>query len=263
MHSSSRSFFAVALAAALAGLLAAACERPGTPADRGLRPGAAAEVLAADTADRYGRTSPSTGGTGKMYMGREIARVMGHRGADWLERPERAASEMPARVVDAMNLKPSDVVADIGAGTGYFTFRLASEVPRGTVYAVDIQPEMLAKIRRKKEKYGAGNVVTVLGTPRTPQLPDGQVDAALMVDAYHEFAYPYEMMCALRKAMRPGGRVYLVEYRKEDSTVPIKPLHKMTEKQAIREMRAAGLRHLRTKDILPRQHLMIFEKPAG
>jgi SAM-dependent methyltransferase len=255
--------FAVLCAAAFAvfALIGGGCERPGTPVESGLRPGAA-ESLAVDTADVYGRTAPSSDGTGKTYLGREIARVMGHRAAGWLERPERATSELPARVVSAMNLRPSDAVADLGAGTGYFTFRIAPQVPRGTVYAVDIQPEMLEEIRRIMKARSIGNVVPVRGTARDPKLPAGRVDAALMVDAYHEFAYPREMMLGVRRALRPGGRVYLVEYRREDSTVPIKPLHKMTQRQAVREMRTVGLRHLRTEDVLPRQHLMIFEKPA-
>ena len=254
--------FVVLVAVAVAGGFAG-CERPVTPGATGLRSASGeADETVADTSDRYGRTSPSPGGTGKTYMGREISQVMGHRGADWLERPERAEREMPARVVEAMSLKPSDVVADIGAGTGYFTFRLAPEVPRGIVYAVDIQPEMLAKIRRRMKADDVGNVVPVRGTERAPKLPAGAVDAALMVDAYHEFAFPYEMMRGLREALRPGGRVYLVEYRKEDPTIPIKRLHKMTEKQAVRELAAADLRHVRTEDVLPRQHLMIFEKPA-
>jgi ubiquinone/menaquinone biosynthesis C-methylase UbiE len=250
-------FFAVAFA-----VIAAGCERPGTSAQEASLGAGTGDAVAADTNDLYGRTSPSRGGTGKTYMGREISQVMGHRGADWLERPERAENEMPGRVVEAMSLQPSDVVADIGAGTGYFTFRIAPEVPRGTVYAVDIQPEMLAKIRRRMKADSAGNVVPVRGTEKSPKLPAGKVDKALMIDAYHEFAFPREMMLNLREALRPGGRVFLVEYRKEDPTVPIKRLHKMTEKQAVREMRAAGLRHVRTEDVLPRQHLMIFEKPA-
>ena len=250
-----RSVFLVALLALLVGLMG--CERAATPLAAGFQDG-----TAVDTAEAYGRTPPSPGGTGKTYLGREIARVMGHRGGRWLERPERAANELPGRVVKAMHLKPSDVVADIGAGTGYFTFRLAPEVPRGTVYAVDIQPEMIRQIRRKIEARGADNVTPVRSTPKSPQLPTDQVDAALMVDAYHEFAYPREMMLSLKEALRPGGRVYLVEYRKEDPTLAIKPLHRMTEGQAVREMRSVGLRHVRTEDILPRQHLMIFEKPV-
>lgn len=242
-----------AMAAVVPGV--AGCERPSQRA-------AASLSSVSDTSEVYSRTTPSRNGTGKVYMGREIAEVMGHRGAGWLERPERVSTELPARVVEAMNLQPSDVAADVGAGTGYFTFRLANKVPRGTVYAVDIQPEMLARIRRKMKERGVSNVEPIHGTIQNPRLPEGRVDAVLLVDAYHEFSYPHEMMLAIKKALRPGGRVYLVEYRKEDPTIPIKPLHKMTEKQAIREMSAVGLRHRSTKEVLPRQHLMIFGKPA-
>lgn len=194
-------------------------------------------------------------------MGREIARVMGHRGADWLERPTRVSTEFPDRVVQALGLTASDDVADIGAGTGYFTFRLSPLVPYGTVFAVDIQPEMLALIRERMEAAKATNVVPILGSAADPNLPDASVDVALLVDSYHEFSHPREMMSAIAAALRPGGRVVLVEYRGEDSTLPIQPLHRMTEAQAVREMEAIGLRWRATKDFLPQQHFMIFEKP--
>lgn len=217
-----------------------------------------------DTSQLYThRPSQHANGTGRFYLGREIAPVMGHRGADWLERPEREVAELPDRVVQALDLSPSDVVADIGAGTGYFTFRLAPEVPRGTVYAVDIQSEMLAMVRKRVEERGIENVVPVLGTPTDPNLPAGQVDVALMVDAYHEFSHPYEMIRGIVEALRPGGRVVLVEYRGEDTTLPVRPLHKMSEAQARKEIAAAGLVWQETKDMLPRQHLMIFRKPSG
>jgi FkbM family methyltransferase len=200
-------------------------------------------------------------GTGKFYMGREIAPVMGHRGANWLERPEREATELPSRVVRAMDLQPSDVVADLGAGTGYFTLRIAPEVPNGRVYAVDIQPEMLSIIRERMRKRELHNIKLVRGAPDDPKLPDSTLDAALMVDAYHEFSHPREMMVHLKEALKPGGKVYLVEYRAEDPTVPIKPLHKMTEQQAKKEMTAVGLHWRRTMDVLPQQHLMVFQRP--
>ena len=216
---------------------------------------------APDTSDVYTQTAPSRDGIGKVYMGREISRVMGHRGAAWLERPERARKEQPALLVDSMRLAPDDVVADIGAGTGYFTFRIAPKVADGRVFAVDIQPEMLDIMRGKIDQQGIDNVTLVQGTVRDPRLPADSIDAALMVDAYHEFAYPREMMLNLREALVPGGRVYLVEYRKEDPSIPIKPLHKMTEAQAKKEMRAVGLEWVATEEMLPRQHFMIFQKP--
>jgi FkbM family methyltransferase len=217
---------------------------------------------ATDTSEVYTQTSPSRDGIGKVYMGREISQVMGHRGAAWLERPSRAEKEKPAVLVDSMNLAPTDVVADIGAGTGYFTFRMAPKVPEGRVFAVDIQPEMLERMRATIEEEGVDNVTLVKGTVQDPKLPADSIDAALMVDAYHEFSHPREMMLNLKDALVPGGRVYLVEYRKEDPSVPIKPLHKMTEAQARKEMEAVGLEWVATEDMLPRQHFMIFRKPS-
>ena len=229
---------------------APACGQDSDPAD------------ATDTTDVYTQTVPSRDGTGKVYMGREISRVMGHRGSAWLERPERARKEKPDLLVDSMALAPDAVVADIGAGTGYFTFRIAPRVPDGRVFAVDIQPEMLDIMRDTIAAQGIDNVTPVKGTVRDPNLPADSVDAALMVDAYHEFSHPREMMLNLREALVPGGRVYLVEYRKEDPSIPIKPLHKMTEAQSKREMRAVGLEWVATEEMLPRQHFMIFQKPV-
>lgn len=201
-------------------------------------------------------------GIGKFYLGREIAHVMGHQAAPWLERPEREDEEAPAKLVDALGLKPGMVVADVGVGTGYFAFRMAPKVaPAGKVLGVDIQPEMLTLLKAKAEKLGVKNVEGVLGEEKDPKLPEGAVDLVLMVDVYHEFAHPYEMMAAVRKALKPGGRVALVEYRKEDPRVPIKEVHKMSEAQAKREMEVAGLRWVKTFDGLPRQHLILCERP--
>ena len=211
------------------------------------------------TGSVYTYRTPSRGGIGKVYLGREIAQVMGHRGAGWLERDGRTAAERPDLVLDGLDLAPTDDVADIGAGTGFFTFRLAPLVPRGTVYAVDIQPEMLAMLRERLAERGVSNVVPVRGTVRAPNLPPRSIDLALMVDAYHEFSHPRAMMQGLRAALRPDGRVALVEYRANDPSVRIKPLHTMTEAQAVKEMRAVGLRHLKTLD-LPKQRLMLFGK---
>jgi ubiquinone/menaquinone biosynthesis C-methylase UbiE len=208
----------------------------------------------------YTTTRPSADGIGKVYMGREIAQVMGHLGAGWLERPDREREEQPTKAVELMQLKPTDVVADIGAGTGYFSFRMAAKVPRGKVLAVDIQPEMLDLMRDAARKNGITNVEPVLGTDEDPKLPEGGVDVALMVDAYHEFDHPREMMLAIVKSLRPGGRVVDIEYRGEDPDVPIKPHHKMTEAQAIKEMAAVGLTHVKTYEDLPQQHLMVFQK---
>jgi ubiquinone/menaquinone biosynthesis C-methylase UbiE len=210
-------------------------------------------------------TRPATpDGIGKWYMGREIAQVMGHQGAAWLERPEREQEEQPQKLIELMALKPADVVADIGAGTGYFSFRIARHVPQGKVLAVDIQQEMLDLLKQQSERLGVKNVEPVLGTVTDPKLPASAVDAALFVDAYHEFDHPREMMENIVRGLKPGGRVVLVEYRGEDPEVPIKPLHKMTEAQAKKEMAAAGLEFVKTYEDLPRQHVMIFrKKPAA
>jgi cyclopropane fatty-acyl-phospholipid synthase-like methyltransferase len=200
-------------------------------------------------------------GIGKFYLGREIALVMGHQAAGWLERPEREQEEAPTKLVEGLELKPGMVVADVGVGTGYFAFRMAPKVGEaGKVLGVDIQPEMLAKLKARAAELGVKNVEGVLGAEQDPKLPAGQVDLVLMVDVYHEFSHPYEMMTAIRKALKPGGRVALVEYRKEDPAVPIKEVHKMAEAQARREMQAVGLEWIKTVGTLPRQHLMLFEK---
>ncbi|MBL8642676.1 MAG: class I SAM-dependent methyltransferase [Rhodospirillaceae bacterium] len=225
----------------------------------GLSLGAAA--AAAD--DVYTTTRPTDGGIGKVYMGREIAYVMGHQGAFWLDRPGRDAEEGTALLVDNLPLSPGDHVADIGAGTGYFSLRIASRLSTGKVYAVDIQQEMLDLLAERAKTAKQGNVVGVLGTERDPNLPAGAIDLILMVDAYHEFAYPKEMGEAMVRALKPGGKIALVEYRAEDDSVPIKRAHKMTQAQAKREMAALGLSWVTTKDMLPWQHLMIFEKPKN
>lgn len=204
----------------------------------------------------------SRDGIGKWYMGREIAHVMGHEGSDWLERPQREEEEQPTVLLKNMDLAKDAVVADIGAGTGYFSFRIAKMVPQGKVLSVDIQQEMLDIITDESKKQDIHNVEPVLGKIDDPKLPENMVDAVLMVDAYHEFDHPREMMDGIVKGLKPGGRVFLIEYRGEDPSVPIKPLHKMTEAQAIKEMRAEGLSHVKTLDVLPRQHIMIFEKPT-
>lgn len=205
--------------------------------------------------------SRSEGGIGKFYLGREISRVMGHQAAGWLERPQREQEEMPDEVVANMGLEPDDVVADIGAGTGYFSFRMAELVPEGRVLAVDIQQEMLDLIEQRAQEEGVDNVEPVLGRIDDPRLPDNTVDAVLMVDAYHEFSHPFEMMEGIVQSLKPGGRVVLLEYREEDPDVPIRPLHKMSEEQVVREMLVFDLEWDTTLDFLPWQHMMIFSKP--
>ena len=185
---------------------------------------------------------------------------MGHQAAAWLNRPGRIQEEMPDEVVANMSLNPDDVVADIGAGSGYFSFRIAKLVPDGKVFAVDIQPEMLQLIEGQKTQGGVNNIEGVLGEIDNPNLPPNSIDAAIMVDAYHEFSHPFEMIDGLYNALRPGGRIFLLEYRGEDASVPIRPLHKMTEEQVVREMSVFGLDWTDTLDFLPWQHMMIFTK---
>jgi SAM-dependent methyltransferase len=204
----------------------------------------------------------SRDGIGKFYHGREISQVMGHRGAGWLERREREREERTDLLVDALPLELDDVVADIGAGTGYFSFRIARRVPRGRVLAVDIQPEMLAIIEARRARGEGDNVETVLGTITDPGLPRGGVDLILLVDAYHEFSHPAEMGRAMADALAPGGRIVLIEYRAEDPSVPIKPLHKMSEAQARTEFEGLGLEWERTEDFLPQQHFIVFRRPS-
>jgi precorrin-6B methylase 2 len=220
---------------------------------------AANEVVNENTVYQH-RSIHSPDGIGKFYIGREIAKVMGHTEALWLERPSREAEEQPNQLVNALALKPTDVVADIGAGTGYFSFRMAQKLPLGKVLAVDIQPQMLDMIEFLKKENHVSNIETILGTITEPNLPLNSTDLALMVDAYHEFSHPYEMMQGIVKALKKGGRVVLVEYRRENPFIPIKALHKMTQQQARKEMQAVGLRWLETKSFLPTQHVMVFER---
>ena len=206
---------------------------------------------------------PSRDGIGKFYMGREISQVMGHLGAGWLERPERERQERTDLLIAGLSLSDDFVVADIGAGTGYFTFPVAQRVPRGKVFSVDIQPEMLARVERRKALENVANVETVLGEEDDPKLPAKEIDLAFIVDAYHEFSFPREMGERLKESLKPGGRLVLVEYRAEDRRVPIKRLHKMSELQVKQEMAAIGLDWIRTESYLPQQHVLIFQKPTA
>lgn len=207
------------------------------------------------------RRNHDPNGIGKFYLGREIARVMGYQGADWLERPERIEEERPDEVVARMALRPGDVVADIGAGTGYFSFRFARVVTAGEVLAVDLQPEMLEIIERRKRELKISNVRGVKSTERDVNLPPGSIDVAFFADVYHEFEWPREMMQSIVRALKPGGRLVQIEYRGEDQEVPIKRVHKMTVEQCRREMAAVGLVWKETKDFLPWQHFIVYAKP--
>jgi len=235
------------------------------PALSGAPQAAATWLQAADSpsSNRYEiRAIHDPNGTGRFYLGREIAQVMGSGGMAWLDRPEREKEEHPEEVIEALGLHRGDVVADLGAGSGYFTFRLADKVGNtGKVFAVDIQAEMLDAIRRRAATLGVTNVDEVKGSATDPHLPARGVDLVLMVDVYHELSYPYEIMTKVREALKPRGRVAFVEYRQEDPSVPIKELHKMSVEQLRKEMAVVGLVNVRTVETLPTQHIVIFAKP--
>lgn len=211
------------------------------------------------------REQHSPDGIGKFYMGREISHVMGHQAADWLERPERNAEENTELLVKSLPVKPGDVIADIGAGTGYFSRQLAAKVgAKGKVFAVDIQPEMIVHLTNRMAALNITNVHAFLGTISDPKLPPASVDWVLMVDVYHEFSHPYEMLQSICKSLKPDGKVIFVEFRGEDPAVPIKALHKMTEAQVRKEMSVHPLAWRETISVLPRQHIIIFEhRPAA
>lgn len=218
--------------------------------------------LCQDTSEagKYAYKKGDPNGIGKWYMGREIAYVMGFQGIDWLERPEREEEENTTKLIVNMAIKPNDVIADIGAGSGYHVFKMAPMAHQGLIYAVDIQEEMLASILMNPKLNTQKNIETVLGEEKTVNLPVNSVDKVLMVDVYHEFNYPYEMLLSIKKALQKNGELYLIEYRGEDANVPMKKVHKMTEAQAVKELKSAGFKLKENKTNLPWQHCMIFIK---
>ncbi|MBU6387889.1 MAG: class I SAM-dependent methyltransferase [Pirellula sp.] len=198
------------------------------------------------------------------YMGRRIALPMSYHGIPWLNRPERIQEENPEEMLEQLDVKPGMTVCDMGCGDGYYTIELAKRVgPTGKVIAVDIQPEMLQELSRRCERGNLKNVDMVLGLPHDPKLPIGQVDLILMVDVYHEFSNPVEMLNAMRKSLKPNGRIALVEFRGEDPQVPIKPEHKMTKKQILKEYEANSMKLVNQYDRLPWQHLMFLGSDAN
>ncbi|GAA5020754.1 methyltransferase type 11 [Marivirga lumbricoides] len=210
--------------------------------------------------DPYNYKAGDPSGIGKWYMGREIAHVMGYQGINWLERPEREREENTDKLLQNMNIQSDDVIADIGAGSGYHVFKMAALAKNGLIYAVDIQPEMLQAMRVRQKKEGVSNIELIKGAEKSVNLPESSVDKILMVDVYHEFNFPVEMMASIGKALRPEGKVYLIEYRGEDDSVPIKKVHKMTEKQAVKEMEAVGFVLEENIKNLPWQHCLVFKK---
>lgn len=202
-------------------------------------------------------------GIGMFYQGREIAKVIGHQDLFWLERPSREGEERPDILLNLLDIAPDATIADIGAGTGFLTFRLLDRLnENGRILAIDVEPESQDIINFIANDRGETRVTTILSTPSDPQLPEQSIDLAIMLDAYHEFEFPCEMMQRIKAALKPGGRVVLVEYRRENPLIPIKTLHKMTEHQAKQEMATAGLDWIETREDLPSQHIMIFERQA-
>ena len=220
-----------------------------------------------DDARRYTvRRIHDPNGIGKFYMDREIAHVMGFAGVDWLERDEREEEESLSKLIESLEFQPGMVVADIGAGSGVLTLQIAAIVgDTGKVVAVDVQQEMLDRLAKKMKLQKIDNVELVLGTEKSPKLPKASIDLALMVDVYHEFAFPYEMLRDITAALKPGGRIVFVEYRKEDPEVPIKEVHKMSQAQVKKEaaLPEFQLKFKQTIDVLPRQHIIIFERTSS
>ena len=199
-------------------------------------------------------------GIGKWYLGREIAYVMGYEGINWLERSSREKEENTTALIQNMNIKTTDNIADIGAGSGYHVFKMAPLNTKGFVYAVDIQPEMLNAILKNPKFEKHTNIELIQGDEKSVNLPENTFDKILMVDVYHEFNYPKEIILSIKKALKDTGKIYLIEYRLEDDSVPIKKIHKMSEKQAVKEFNAAGFRFDTNITNLPWQHCMVFRK---
>jgi ubiquinone/menaquinone biosynthesis C-methylase UbiE len=211
--------------------------------------------------DRYQYRDGDINGIGKWYMGREIAYVMSHYGISWLERPEREKEERVTLLLKNLEIKPGMVVADIGAGSGYHAVRMSKMVGEGKIYAVDVEPQMIAYLDKRIKDEGLLNIKTVLGKEQSVNLPPASTDIILLVDVYHELSFPYEMARSMMEALKPGGKLYLVEYKAEDITVPIKVVHKMTQKQAVKEIKAGGFIFEKNIGNLPWQHCLVFKKP--
>jgi ubiquinone/menaquinone biosynthesis C-methylase UbiE len=208
------------------------------------------------------RENHDPNGIGVFYMDREIAHVMGHQAANWLERPDREEEERTDLLIDSLNFHDGEIVADIGCGSGFISRQIAKKIaPNGVVYGVDIQQEMLDLLAKRMAMFRITNVKGVLGTTTDPKLPPASCDTMIMVDVYHEFDQPYEMIRSMIAALKPGGRIVFVEFRKEDPTLQIKRVHEMTEAQVKKEMSVQPeLEFAETIETLPRQHIIIFKK---
>ena len=212
------------------------------------------------TDEIYTYKTPDRDGTGKVYMGREISQVMNFMGMSWLERSTRPQEEYTELAIQNLPIDKKSVVADIGAGSGYYTFRIAKKVPEGKVYAVEIQDPAIKYLKERSEELGFDNVITIKGTEQSPMLPDNSIDLAIMVDVYHELLYPQEVLQSIKKSLKPGGKLLLIEYRGEDPEVAIKRLHKMTVDQVTKELSANGFKLVQNGQFMRIQHFLVFEK---
>lgn len=208
----------------------------------------------------YSYKTPDRDGTGKVYMGREISQVMNFMGMSWLERSTRPQEENTELAIKNLPIDKSSVVADIGAGSGYYTFRIAKRVPDGLVYAVEIQDPAIKYLEEKSKELGFENVKTIKGTEKSPNLPEKSIDLAIMVDVYHELLYPHEVLQEIKKSLKTDGKLLLIEYRGEDPKVRIKPLHKMTVDQVTKELSANGFKLVQNGQFMNIQHFLVFEK---
>ena len=225
----------------------------------GPKPSSGQKSVVADSFYTYGTPSPD--GSGKFYLGREISHVMGVAGASSLERAEREKEEGIKLVLKKLPLSPTSVVADIGAGTGYYSFKMAALVPRGKIYAVELQDELISYLNLEAQSRGTKNISIIKGSEFSPNLPDTAIDLAIMVDVYHELAYPHEMLQNIYKSLKPGGKLLLLEYKMEDPSIPIKTLHKMSVKQVDKEMKMNGYKSAAYSGDLPIQHYLMYQKP--
>jgi SAM-dependent methyltransferase len=219
-----------------------------------------AQRNASSSPTEYSYRQRSYDGIGKVYMGREISFVMGFHGKDWLERWTRDLEENVSLAIENLPINEKSIVADIGAGSGYYTFRIAPKVPQGKVYAVEIQQDAIDYLGEESKKRGFSNVIPVMGDEKSPRLPENSIDLAIMVDVYHELEYPKEMLAEIRKSLKPDGKLLLIEYRGEDPEVPIKPLHKMTVRQAKKELEANGFKLQENGQFMSMQHFLVFGK---
>lgn len=208
----------------------------------------------------YTSKTPAYDGIGKVYMGREISFVMGFEGRDWLERLSREQEESISLALENLPISSNSVVADIGAGSGYYTFRIAPKVPEGKVYAVEIQDEAIQYLQDRTKELGFSNVFPIMGAEQTPNLPSKSIDLVIMVDVYHELEYPQEMLTAIKESLKPDGKILLIEYRGEDPAIAIKPLHKMTVRQVEKELKANGFKLVENGQFMNIQHFLVFEK---